>query len=146
MSIKFNVNFNDENKEIICEDSDTILIFKNKIIKDFKLIVKYIDLEFLNEIPIRSLGKFNLEKGKMPRTFDKYQLNRWELINKEIPCTFIQIYDYNPEIKKPIIKKNTNKLIYKPPSKADTIQSGDEYIQNDKPTFDINSNDDFPTL
>ena len=145
MSIKFNVNFNDENKEIVCEESDTILIFKNKIIKDFKLIVKYIDLEFLNEIPIRSLGKFNLEKGKMPRTFDKYQLNRWELINKEIPCTFTQIYDYNPEIKKPIIKKNTNTLLYKPPSKAYTIKSGDEYIHNDI-TFDINSNDDFPTL
>jgi hypothetical protein len=143
--IKFNVKFNNENKIVTCEDTDTIIILKKKIIQDFKLIVKYIDLEFLNEIPIRYMGKFNLEKGKMPRTFDKYLLNRWELVNKEIPCTFIQIYDYNPNIKKPIKKKNINTSIYKLPSKVDTIKSGDEYIQK-KPTYDLNSSHDFPTL
>ena len=38
---------------------------------------KYIDLNILIERPIRGLGKFNLEKGKFPRTFDNYILDRW---------------------------------------------------------------------
>lgn len=142
-TIKINVIFNEESKIIECDDTDTIIIFKNKIIEEFKLITKYIDLEFLNERPIRCLGKFNLEKGLLPRTFDNYQLNRWELVNKEISCTFTQIYDYKPIIKKSYIKNNNN--LYQSPNKIKNIESGESYIKKE-PEYNLYSNDDFPKL
>lgn len=141
-SIKFIVSYNKQDIEIECDITETILCLKKKIIAEFKLVTKYIDLDFKIDRPIRSMGKFNLDKGIMPRTFDNYTLDRWELVNKTINCTFIEIRDYKPFIKKPIIN---NKSRYIPPSRAHDLKSGDEYIKKDV-TFNINSNDDFPTL
>ena len=141
-SIKFIVSYNKNDIEIECDTTDTILCLKKKIMFEFKLVTKYIDLDFKIDRPIRSMGKFNLEKGVMPRTFDNYTLDRWELVDKSINCTFIEIRDYKPFIKKPTLN---NKSRYIPPSQAQNIKSGDKYIEN-KVNFNINSKDDFPTL
>lgn len=141
-SIKFIVSYNKQDIEIECDITETILCLKKKIMAEFKLVTKYIDLDFKIDRPIRSMGKFNLDKGIMPRTFDNYTLDRWELVNKTINCSFIEIRDYKPFIKKSIV---SNKSRYIPPSQAHELKSGDEYIEK-KVTFDINSKEDFPTL
>jgi hypothetical protein len=88
------------------------------------------------------LKKLNLEKGKFPRTFDNYILDRWNIKNKVIEISFEEIPDYDPDIRKKIIKKanNNNTGIYKPP----IIQSGETYIKEE--VFDLKSETDFPTL
>jgi len=143
-TIKFSVEYNGETREIECIENDTIIILKKKIMTDFKLVVKYIDLNFTIDRPIRSLGKFNLDKGMMPRTFDNYTLNRWELCNRELKCTFEEVRDHDPSIRKPFIKK-ANKGRYVPPSRAQEIQSGDEYVKEEA-NYSLESNDDFPAL
>ena len=89
------------------------------------------------------MGKFNLDKGIILRTFDNYRLDKWNLENKMIKCELIEVDDYEPEKPSPIIKK-TNSSVYRPPSKSGEIKSGDSYIEEN--TFSLESNDDFPPL
>lgn len=139
--INFNVKYNTDNElNIECCENEKILDLKNKIINTLNLNIQYIDIEILNEIPIRSLGKFNLEKGILSRTFDNYSLDRWNLRGKIIYLTFKEVADYKKYVK-PFIKNSDNK-VYIPPSKLNSIKSGEKYVKN----FDINSLDDFPTL
>ena len=77
--IKFIIFFEDSFKEFNYESNNTILNLKSYIINLFNLKIDYIDLDILNEIPIRGLGKFNLDKGILLRTFDNYKLNQWNL-------------------------------------------------------------------
>ena len=141
---QFNIIYNDKTIQINFEDTDKILDIKKKIIKDLELNCKYIDLNILIERPVRGLGKFNLEKGKFPRTFDNYTLDRWNIKNKVIEISFEEIPDYDPDIKKKFIKKannnNNNTGAYKPP----IIQSGETYIKEE--VFDLDSETDFPIL
>ena len=61
--ITFTVNKDNSEKKFECSFEDSILSLKQRIIKDFELTCDYIDIDFILEIPIRSLGKFNLESG-----------------------------------------------------------------------------------
>lgn len=141
--INFSVKYNTDNElKIECSESENILDLKNKIINTLNLNIQYIDIEILNDIPIRCLGKFNLEKGILPRTFDNYSLDRWNLRDKVILLTYKEVSDNNiKKYNKPIKKKNS-KEIYRPPSKLNNIESGEKYVKD----YDINSNEDFPTL
>jgi len=143
---KFNVIYNDKTIEIDCEDTDNIIDIKKKIISEYNLNCEYIDLFILIERPIRGLGKFNLEKGKLPRTFDNYTLDRWNISDKTIEITFEEVEGYNPTIRKPFIKKaNNSELVnkYRPPS----IKSGEDYIIGDtQPEYSLASTEDFPEL
>ena len=141
--INFEVIYNDKTIIIECDGNKTVLDLKKKIINDFELKTKYIDLNFKNEYTIRGMGKFNLDKGILLRTFDNYKLERWNLENKNIKCELIEVDSYEPEKSSPIIKK-TNSSIYRPPSKSGEIKSGDSYLEEN--TFSLESNDDFPPL
>ena len=143
-NIKFIVEYKEETKEIDCGDNETILILKKKIIEEFKLVVKYIDLNFTIDRPIRSLGKFNLDIGMMPRTFDNYKLDRWELSNRDLKCTFEEVEGHDPSIRKSFIKK-ANIGAYIPPSRANEIKTGDEYVREEA-NYTLDSNEDFPAL
>ena len=70
--IKFLINKDDITKEIQCTLEDSISSLKSQIITAFELKCKYIDIDFQLERPIRSLGKFNLESGILPRSLDAY--------------------------------------------------------------------------
>ena len=123
-----------------CKSCETITQLKQHISKNYQLDSKlYIDLEILIEKPIRSLGKFNLEPGVLPRTMDRYPFDRFEIDDKTIPMTFHIIEGYQ----KPIVKKEKRVLkgVYKAP--ITNMQSGESI---DTEPFDINSNDDFPSL
>ena len=141
--ISFQVFYNDEIKTINYNNNETILSLKKHIINVFKLECEYIDLDFKNETTIRGMGKFNLDRGIILRTFDNYKLERWNLDEKDIQCKLIEVDNYEPEKVMPIIKK-ANPSIYRPPSKSLEIKSGDDYV---KPAmYSLDSETDFPTL
>ena len=136
--ITFNITKDDINKEIQCTLKDNISSLKGTIIKEFNLTCKYIDIDFQLERPIRSLGKFNLESGILPRSLDTYTFDRYGLDGKEVTATFHEVVDYEP-------KKYDKKFKHVNSMKR---RERDGYNPDDdkEPTFDITSNDDFPSL
>ena len=92
--IIFVISKNDITKNFECSLKDSILSLKEKIINEFDLKCKYIDIDFQLERPIRSLGKFNLESGIIPRTLDNYPFDRYGLDGKTVNATFNEVNDY----------------------------------------------------
>ena len=142
-------NKNNEFFTIECSLEDSILSLKNKIIEHFKLSRQYIDINFILKKPIRSLGKFNLESGILPRSLDKYTFDRYELDNKNINATFNEVHDYDD-------KKYDRKFKHRPSSelkknkvlhKFNLFENNDNVsIFDNESSFDIDSIDDFPSL
>ena len=62
--ITFIIQKDDNDKTFECDISETLLELKKKIIKEYNLDCKYIDIISNVERPIRSLGKFNLKHRK----------------------------------------------------------------------------------
>ena len=119
-------------------NDNSMLDLKNEIIKQFKLIVEYIDLKFLNEKPIRGYGKMNLEPGILPRTMDKFPLSRYNLEGKKVKCDYILVDDYLPDV----MPKNGNPgSLYVPPSMKGE-NTNRVYVEK----FNLNSLSDFPAL
>lgn len=139
----FKINYNNESKEIKCDNENRIIDLKKNIIKEYNLNSKYIDLIFQLDKPIRAMGKFNLEAGLMPRTFDNYKLDKWNLENKEINIIFKEIDDYVEDTYLPIIKNTHNTSCYRPPS--GNIETGQSFVKKE-PEYKLDSNEDFPSL
>ena len=146
--ITFNVTKDDKSLPIQLETTNTFLELKERIVKEFSCKCSYVDLLFLLERPIRSLGKFNLDKGLFPRTLDKYPLDRYELDEKTIPTTFTEIDDYNPkklnrvQIQSGSRGRGSGKPgIYVPPT-------GETFVMDEPKEFtcDLQSLDEFPPL
>ena len=91
------------------------------------------------ERPIRSLGKFNLESGILPRSLDAYKFDRYGLDDKEINATYHEVNDYEP-------KKYEKKFKHINIMKRMGEQSEITAVRSDGPAFDITSEDDFPSL
>ena len=126
---------------VCIEDESNFLELKKKIIDQYNLNTKYIDISFLIDKPCRIMGKFNMESGLLPRTFDHYTIKRMAYKNNVINIEITIVDDYNPyEKRKTIKKKSTSK--YRPPG-ITNIESGSTYIQ---PNFNLNSESDFPAL
>ena len=138
MTTTFTIEKDNKCKEYKLEQDKTIMDLKELIIKDFSLNTEYIDINFILERPIRSLGKFNLEAGELPRTLDMYPLNRFELEGRIINATYNVVDNYTP-IKRSIKPLNISK--YK--SKDNNVEPAD---QDEDTPFNINSLDDFPSL
>ena len=128
-------------EEFKCSLTDSILSLKKQIIERFKLKHDYIDIDFQIDIPIREIGKFNLERGILPRTLDLYTFDRYGLDEKTINATFYEVDDYEPPQ-----PRSKNKI---------TFNKDLSYLKKEEPTnkpklsiltFDLNSNDDFPSL
>ena len=76
-------------------NTDTLLEVKNEIIKTSNIKSEYIDLYFNITKPIRILGKFNIEPGLVPRTLDRYCLDRFAFSqNKEIHVLYKECDNY----------------------------------------------------
>ena len=119
-----------------CSLSDTIEILKERIKNDFDLGDKYIDIYFDIEKPIRVLGQFNLEPGLSPRTMDRYSFDRYGIDGREINLHFEIVEGYKPFKSKKNVTLNVNKY-------SSEIKSG-ESISG--PTFNLKSDEDFPSL
>ena len=72
------------------KDTDTILMVKKEIIKQLDLSCKYIDITFVLEKPMRVLGKFNVEPGKLARTLDRHTLDKFAF-KGDIPVTYEEV-------------------------------------------------------
>ena len=134
--ITFIIEHNDSPYTFEIEDKETILELKEKIMKHYNVKSKYIDIDFQLERPIRSLGKFNLESGILPRSLDAYKFNRYGLDGKEVTATFHEVNDYGP---KKYDKKFKHVNIMKRKAEDRTLNDGE-------PSFDITSENDFPSL
>ena len=132
--IVFVITKNDITKTFECNLEDSILSLKNNIIKEFDLVCNYIDIDFQLERPIRSLWKFNLESGILPRTLDTYTFDRYGLDGREVNATFIEVEDY--------VSQRYNKKI----KHVNLAQKQKERIEKQDVSFDIHSEDDFPSL
>ena len=118
--IIFVISKNDITKNFECSLKDSILSLKEieKVMKhilsqprpdEIKLPEsqqKKQDIDFQLERPIRSLGKFNLESGIIPRTLDNYPFDRYGLDGKTVNATFNEVNDYQH------LQKNTRKLVH----------------------------------
>lgn len=122
----------DVKKEYSLPINTTIEELKNKIISDFKLSVKYIDIDFLLDRPIRTLGLFNVEPGILARPLDMYPLERFGLAGRKVTITFTEVDNYTP------FKNNRGKI-----KLSRRVESKKE---SNTPTFNLESETDFPTL
>jgi hypothetical protein len=129
--VKFKVSKDGVSKEIEISNDSTIEKLKGTIKSEFS-IHNYIDIDFTIDKPMRVLGKFNVEPGILPRTFDRYELDKFG-IKDEIALTFHEVLDYTPFTK---VKKEINLKKY----------SKDKEDNKENPTFNISSEDDFPKL
>ena len=136
--ITFVITKDEIEKTFTCSLEDSILSLKKNIIQDFNISSNYIDLDFLLERPIRSLGKFNLESGIIPRSLDNYTFDRYGLDEKTIKATFHIISDYQPEKYERKFKHKNLSQKYKNEKKMETIEPEID--------FDITSDKDFPSL
>ena len=135
--ITFMITQENVSKSIQFSNDKTMLELKKEIIKLYELDCEYIDIVSNVERPIRVLGKFNFDKGLQPRTLDNYPFDRFGIDERVIPISFVEVFDYLPNIKKTSVRSSSK---YVPPNG----QSLD--IKGDTPSFDLNSNDDFPAL
>ena len=126
-----------------CDLTESVLSLKKQIIERFKLKHDYIDIEFTIERPIREIGKFNLEKGKLPRTLDLYTFDRYGLDGRTITATFYEVEDYQPIQRFPI-NRDTSLSFNKDMSYSEFKRSG--LNKQSAKTFDLKSDIDFPSL
>ena len=144
------------------ELSSTILDVKKRIIKELNLSCKYIDLEFCLERPMRVLGKFNVEPGKVPRPLDKNSLSEFAFKDK-VKLSYTEVNDYDPDKPRtPLVfggrgrgrgqSMSRGGGLSQPPvnslERAISSFNHNENVQdmNVEPTFNLSSNEDFPTL
>ena len=157
------VTFVVNDTEIICELTDTILEVKKEIIKQLELTCPYIELSFNLDKPLRSIGKFNVDIGRMPKTFDRYILDRFAFSDKPIPVEYTEVTDYDPskQVRKPLMSGGRGRGrglsrglggggggAYVPPTReASTFNHESTELSMDvEPTFELTSDNDFPSL
>ena len=130
--VNFIVSKDDVNKTLRISSNVTIESLKEKI-KELYDITSYIDIDFKIEKPMRVIGKFNVEPGILPRTFDRYELDKFG-IKGEINLTFHLVTDYTP-------LKNTSKTLN---LKKYRETNSDKPLDNT--SFNIESETEFPKL
>ena len=160
--MKFIVN----ETEIDCSDTDTILELKKEVIKVLGLECSYIDISYEINKPMRVLGKFNVEPGLLPRTFDNYALERFafkEDVNVNISLT--EVSDYEPRKRTSFISggrgrgagagagRGTSKAAGRGKATPQPYRlSTFDHTQNQvdmtikEPTLSLDSQEDFPPL
>jgi len=124
--------FKDNHTKIIELSSNNRIEDLKEKIKNIFNVDSYIDIDFIIEKPMRVIGKFNVEPGILPRTFDRYELDKFG-IKGEINLTFHIVIDYTPF-------KNTRKVL-----DLRKYQEKQE-IEKEKCLFNISSEKDFPKL
>ena len=146
--ITFLVNKDDTEKTFECSLEDSILSLKNKIIQDFDLSCDYIDIDFQLVRPIRSLGKFNLESGILPRPLDNYTFDRYGLDGKTVNATFHIVEDYDhKKYSKKFSKKYNHINVLKTREEMKIDENFEKsYNESKNINFNLNSETDFPSL
>ena len=134
-----------EDKIFVCtmKPENTIEDVKNSIRTHYEIPSHlYIDVEICLDRPIRSLGKFNVDIGVMPRTMDRYSLDRFEMDERTIPCKISVVERIT--VKTPIRKKTVHGPVTK--SSLFNIEKTQQTFTNSKASYDIQNTDEFPSL
>ena len=143
-------------------DDITLLDAKKEIMKQCNVDKPYIDIKYILEKPIRILGKFNVEPGVVPRTLDRYKLERFAF-NDVIQVEIIEVDDYDPSKlnrvalmsggrgrgrgRGPVRGTTTNTYVAPSTRNESTFDhSSNQITMTTEPTFSLESEDDFPTL
>lgn len=142
-------------KQFTFNDTDTILEVKRSLVKQLNLSCKYIDLVFVLDKPLRILGKFNVEPGKLARTLDRYVLERFAF-KDTIKVQYEEVDGYDPDKRTPLISggrgmgrgRGNASGAYVPPTRDESTfdHNSLEQSMNLEPVFDLDSHDDFPSL
>ena len=142
--------------EIECSETDTLLDVKKKIIKELNISSPYIDINFLLDKPMRTLGKFNVEPGKVSRPFDRHTLDKFAF-KGPITISYTEVSDHDSSTKKPLMSGGRGRgrglvgdqSAYVAPSARNVStfdHSSTEVTMTIEPTFVLDSDADFPTL
>ena len=139
-----------DDTEIPCELSITILELKQKIINICDIDSSYVDISFILDTPVRILGKFNVEPGKLPRTLDRYTLNRFALQDR-MTLEYTKVDDYDPTKlnRVTLMSGSRGAGAYVSPGIRKTSlfdHTSDEVTMNIEPTYELESESDFPSL
>ena len=145
-------------------DDITLLDAKKEIMKQCNVDKPYIDIKYILEKPIRILGKFNVEPGVVPRTLDRYKLERFAF-NDVIQVEVIEVDDYEPtKLNRVALMsggrgrgrgrgggpvRGTTTNTYVPPSTRNEStfdHSSNQITMTTEPTFALDSEVDFPSL
>ena len=152
------------------KESDTLLDVKKSLIQSLELSSTYIDIVIDLKKPMRTIGKFNLEPGRMSRTLDRYPLDRFAFKEK-LPITVQEVSDYDPTpVRKPLFSGGRGRgrgsglnrpQINRPQINHPQINRPHSILQNSlssfdssqtrvemtvEPNFDLTSQDEFPSL
>jgi len=138
--ITFTTEYEGKQQTFEMSQEQNISKLKEMIIKEYNLTSDYIDINIRLERPIRSLGKFNLEPGVLPRTLDRYPFDKYDLDGRTIPISFEEVTGYSKTIIKKVLPSSG---VYGPPQGV--VRCGDA-VELPKKTFDLDSIDDFPML
>ena len=153
------VEFVINDQTIECEETMTILEAKKHIIKQLDLSCKYIDINFVMEKPMRVLGKFNVEPGRLARTLDRYPLERFAF-KDSVNLEYEMVEGYDPDKRVPLMSGGIGRGrgigsgiglpggVYVPPSRSNSLFNHESTQVEVKvePQFNLDSLDDFPSL
>ena len=133
----------------------TMLDVKKHIINELTLPCPYIDLTFVMEKPMRVLGKFNVEPGKVPRPLDSKCLDEFAFRDK-VTLTVTEITDYDPNKPRvPFVSGGRGRgrglgrgRLLQGSTRETSLfdHSSTQESMTVEPTFDLSSTDDFPSL
>ena len=141
MSLSFIVR----EKTIEIETTNTLFDLRQKIIKEFNLTCPYVDMKFVLERASRILGKFNVEPGLVPRTLDRYSLDRFAFKDTlEVEVTEVEDYKQRTFISG--AGRGRGGGVYTPPVKSSFDHQETEVTMKVNPTYFLDSQDDFPSL
>ena len=136
MVFKIRIKVNEDIYLFELEPKKKIIDLKNAIKEKFSWD-KSVDLFYEDEVPIRSLGKYNINKGVFLEIYDQFELDNFNFASRR------EFYLLAKEVDKEVIKKkektNNKKGKYIAPNRRNASQS--------QPTkqFVLNK-DDFPPL
>ena len=148
-------SYDEDGTSYVVDDRKTMLEAKQFIMNELELSCSYIDFDCCLDRPMRIEGKFNIEPGKLSRTFDRYTLNQFAFKDK-LPVKLIEVTDYDPHKPKPKfisggrgrgrgIGMSGGVGLSHPPRSQSTFNTN--LTQMDfVDTFDLNSQNDFPAL
>jgi hypothetical protein len=109
--MKLIANFSNQQVTFDYSFNDKWIEIKTKLIKLFKLNVDYIDLEFINERPIREFGKQALILGFLERIYDDYYISEFITKDKELHFN-IHLVELSQKEKVQVIKTKQENCLF----------------------------------
>jgi hypothetical protein len=153
MTVTFVLKDKDSNtlKEYILQSSDKILDLKIMIVKDQYENKGNVNINLLIERTKRVFGKFNLEPGMLPVSFDNSSLDKFALKDGEIINIKVEHIDRDIKQNKALSRNSSKKKgAYIPPnnkkiSNFNKSNKNSNSTKNNKKPFSLKDKD-FPSL